>query len=142
MTLAGYLSDRVAGEIHTSSMQRIAFFDARKYHNRQLIVHHRDDSFRNTPVTAAKWAHEHYGNELILMERHLERRRLRTLRAPRLQRHREGNGRGDQAVAEAGRLMCLPRLTPAPARRRSDVSMSFNNPARSAACLDHLPAIA
>jgi hypothetical protein len=68
MALADYLSDRVAGEIHTSSMQRITYFDARKYHNRQLIVHHRDDSCRNTPITAAQWAHDHYGDELILMD--------------------------------------------------------------------------
>jgi hypothetical protein len=68
MTLAGYLSDRVAGEIHTSSMQRVASFDASKYHNRHLIVHHRDDSCRHTPTTAAQWAHDRYGDELILME--------------------------------------------------------------------------
>lgn len=68
MTLAAYLSDKIAGEIHTSSMQRIAYFDARKYQNRQLIVHHRDDSCRNTPLNAAQASHDRYGTELIVMD--------------------------------------------------------------------------
>jgi predicted peptidase len=68
MALAEYLQDKIAGEIHTSSMQRIAYFDGKKYQNRQLVVHHRNDSCRNTPVTAAQLSHDRYGTELILME--------------------------------------------------------------------------
>jgi predicted peptidase len=68
MALADYLSDKIAGEIHTSSMARIAYFDASKYKNRHLIVHHGDDNCRNTPLTAAKSAHDRYGDELIVMQ--------------------------------------------------------------------------
>lgn len=68
MALADYLSDKIAGEIHTSSMQRIASFNGKKYQSRQLIVHHRDDACKNTPLSAAQWSHDHYGTELILME--------------------------------------------------------------------------
>ncbi len=68
MALAGYLSDKIAGEIHTSSLQRIASFDARKYKNRQLVVHHRHDSCHATPFSAAQTSHDRYGTELIVME--------------------------------------------------------------------------
>ena len=68
MALAGYLSDKIAGEIHTSSLRRIASFDARKYTNRHLVVHHRYDSCKSTPFAAAEAAHDRYGNELIAME--------------------------------------------------------------------------
>jgi hypothetical protein len=44
MALAGYLSDKIAGEIHTSSMATISSFDAKKYKNRQLVVHHKNDN--------------------------------------------------------------------------------------------------
>lgn len=44
MALAGNLSDKIAGEIHTSSMSGIASFDAKKYENRHLVVHHRYDT--------------------------------------------------------------------------------------------------
>ena len=68
MALADYLSDKIAGEIHTSSMQRIASFNGRKYQNRQLLVHHRDDECKNTPLNAAQSSHDRYGTELIVME--------------------------------------------------------------------------
>jgi len=68
MRLAGYLSDKIAGEIHTSSMQRIATFDPKKYANRHLIVHHRNDSCRVTPFSAAEYSHDHYGTDFIAME--------------------------------------------------------------------------
>lgn len=68
MALAGYLSTRIAGEIHTSSKQGIAAFDARKYANRQLVVHHRNDGCRYTPLGSAEYSHEKYGTELIVME--------------------------------------------------------------------------
>ncbi|MGH8764478.1 MAG: hypothetical protein ACRET8_02065 [Burkholderiales bacterium] len=68
MVLAGYLSDKIAGEIHTSSLDGIRSFDARKYKNRHLVVHHKYDGCRVTPFAAAQVSHEKYGNELIAME--------------------------------------------------------------------------
>lgn len=68
MSLAGYLSDKIAGVIHTSSLGRIAGFDARKYKNRQLVVHHRQDSCRATPFNAAESSHDDYGNDFIAMD--------------------------------------------------------------------------
>lgn len=68
MALAGYLSDKIAGEIHTSSGSEIYRFDARKYKNRQLIVHHKDDTCRSTPFFAAEASHQRYGNDFIAME--------------------------------------------------------------------------
>lgn len=68
MALAGYLSDKIAGEIHTSSMSGISSFDAKKYPNRHLVVHHRDDVCRSTPFAAAQDSHDRYGNELLVME--------------------------------------------------------------------------
>lgn len=66
--LAPYLSDKIAGEIHTSSMWEIGSFDARKYKNRQLVVHHRMDSCHVTPFSAAEDSHSEFGTELIVME--------------------------------------------------------------------------
>ncbi|HEY6896102.1 MAG TPA: hypothetical protein VI279_02485 [Rhodocyclaceae bacterium] len=68
MRLAGYLSSRIAGVIHTSSLSGIASFDGRQYANRQLLVHHRDDNCKATPFSAAQHAHDSYGTELIAME--------------------------------------------------------------------------
>ena len=68
MALAGYLSDRIAGVIHTSSLAKIGGFDAKKYENRQLIVHHKDDACRATPFSAAQASHDRYGSEFIVME--------------------------------------------------------------------------
>jgi hypothetical protein len=68
MELAGYLSDKIAGVIHTSSLARIAAFDAGQYKNRQLVVHHRDDGCQVTPFSAAQASHDKYGTELIAME--------------------------------------------------------------------------
>jgi len=68
MRLAGYLADKVAGVIHTSSLDHVASFDARKYKNRQLVVHHRRDNCRATPFHAAQSAHDRYGTELLVME--------------------------------------------------------------------------
>lgn len=58
MRLAGYLSDKIAGEIHTSSMSHVSSFDTRKYKNRQLVVHHRRDNCHVTPFNAAQSAHD------------------------------------------------------------------------------------
>lgn len=68
MALAGYLADKIAGEIHTSSLAAIGSFDAHQYKNRQLIVHHALDACRVTPFYSAKSAHERFGTELIVME--------------------------------------------------------------------------
>ena len=67
LALADYLSTRIAGEIHTSSFAAVAAFDARKYKNRQLLVHHADDGCRATPFGAAQSSHERYGTALIVM---------------------------------------------------------------------------
>lgn len=66
--LAEYLADKIAGAIHTSSRGQIYSFDARKYKNRQLVVHHKDDGCRVTPFSAAQASHERFGNDLIAME--------------------------------------------------------------------------
>ena len=66
--LAGYLADKTAGGIHTSSRGHIYSFDARKYKNRHLVVHHKNDGCRVTPYSAALASHERFGNELITME--------------------------------------------------------------------------
>jgi hypothetical protein len=68
MRLAEYLSDKIAGEVHTSSLQSIYSFDAKKYANRHLIVHHRDDSCKSTPFNAAEHSHTSYGTDFIVME--------------------------------------------------------------------------
>jgi len=68
MRLAEYLSDKIAGEIHTSSLREISSFNAKKYSNRHLIVHHRNDSCMSTPFNAAEISHNNYGNDLIVME--------------------------------------------------------------------------
>lgn len=67
MALAPYLQDRIAGEIHTSSMANIADFDAGKYKNRQLVVHHKQDLCRATPFSAADDSHKRFGTELLAM---------------------------------------------------------------------------
>jgi len=68
LSLTGYLSDKIAGIIHTSSLRQISTLDASKYKNRQLIVHHKDDTCRVTPLSAAEASHNKYGTELIVME--------------------------------------------------------------------------
>jgi hypothetical protein len=68
IALAGYLSDKIAGEIHTSSVSRIASFDGKSYKNRQLVVHHKNDGCRVTPYGAAEDSHTKYGTDFIAME--------------------------------------------------------------------------
>ena len=68
MALSGYLSERIAGVIHTSSHSEIYGFDTRKYKNRHLIVHHKRDTCRSTPFFAAEAAHERYGTDFIAMD--------------------------------------------------------------------------
>jgi hypothetical protein len=67
--LADYLQDKIAGEIHTSSLSaQVYFHDFTKYKNRQVLVHHKQDDCRFTPFSAALHSHEKYGTELIAME--------------------------------------------------------------------------
>ena len=68
IALADYLSGRIAGEIHTSSVRRIYDFDPRGLRNRHLIVHHREDHCQATPFQAAEGSHQRFGTELIVME--------------------------------------------------------------------------
>jgi hypothetical protein len=68
IALAEYLSDKVAGEIHTSSIAAIGSFDARRYKNRHLVVHHVDDQCAETPFGAAQRSHDRYGTELLAMK--------------------------------------------------------------------------
>lgn len=68
MRLAGFLQDKVAGEIHTSSRAQIYSFNAKEYRNRHLVVHHANDWCRVTPYSAALRSHEKFGTELITME--------------------------------------------------------------------------
>lgn len=68
MKLADYLADKIAGEVHTSSLRGIASFDGRRYGNRHLVVHHRQDGCRATPYAAAESSQARYGTELITME--------------------------------------------------------------------------
>ena len=68
MQLAEKLDGKVAGFIHTSSMDGISRFDTRKLISRQLIVHHKNDGCRLTPYSAAASNQGDYGTMLITME--------------------------------------------------------------------------
>jgi hypothetical protein len=68
MRLAEIMDGRVAGFVHTSSMNPIAVFDPRGLKSRNLIVHHRNDTCRVTGYASAVSAHERYGAELITIE--------------------------------------------------------------------------
>jgi hypothetical protein len=67
LKLAAYLADKIAGEIHTSSLDIVSTFDARKYKNRQLLVHHALDGCHATPFSSAQASHQQYGTELLVM---------------------------------------------------------------------------
>lgn len=68
LALAEYLADKIAGEIHTSSLAAVGSFDATKYRNRHLLVHHADDGCRVTPFAAAERSHACFGTPLIVMQ--------------------------------------------------------------------------
>ena len=68
MRLAESLDGRVAGFVHSSSMNPIAVFDPRALKSRHLIVHHRNDTCRVTGYASAASSHERYGTELLTME--------------------------------------------------------------------------
>ncbi len=67
-SLAAYLSGRIAGVIHTASLNAIRGLDAKKFANRHLIVHHEKDACPSTSYDAAREAHARYGTEFIAME--------------------------------------------------------------------------
>ncbi len=67
MALARSLDGKVAGFIHTSSMNGIAGFDPRGLKSRNLIVLHTMDACRVTSPSAGKASSQKYGTELIEM---------------------------------------------------------------------------
>lgn len=68
MRLGERLDGRVAGFIHTSSVNAIASYDTRKFKSRHLMVAHRMDSCSGTVASSAQHAHNIYGTDLILIE--------------------------------------------------------------------------
>lgn len=68
MLLAALLDGHVAGFVHTSSMNGIAGFDARKFRSRHLVVYHRMDACRATRPSASAASRSSYGTETIEME--------------------------------------------------------------------------
>jgi len=62
------LDDKIAGIVHTASLDDVADFDARKYKNRHLLVHHRLDTCKVTGFGSAEYSHKKFGNELIVMD--------------------------------------------------------------------------
>jgi len=68
MTLAAPLDGKVAGFVHSSSMNRIATFDTRGLKSRQLIVLHRMDPCRVTNPAMGEASHRTYGTTLIEMD--------------------------------------------------------------------------
>jgi hypothetical protein len=67
MALAKSLDGKVAGFVHTSSMNGIAGFDPRGLKSRNLIVLHTMDACRVTSPSAGKASNQKYGTELIEM---------------------------------------------------------------------------
>jgi pimeloyl-ACP methyl ester carboxylesterase len=68
MRLGERLDGKLAGFIHTSSVNAIASYDTRQFHSRHLMVAHRMDSCSGTVASSAQHAHNVYGTDLILME--------------------------------------------------------------------------
>jgi hypothetical protein len=68
MSLAKSLDGRVAGFVHSSSMNAISSFDPRGLKSRNLIVLHRMDACRVTSPSAGASSHSKYGTELIEMD--------------------------------------------------------------------------
>jgi hypothetical protein len=68
MALAGPLDGKVAGFVHSSSMNAIATFDTRKFRSRHLIVLHKRDVCRVTLPSAGEVSHKTFGTELIEMD--------------------------------------------------------------------------
>lgn len=68
MQLAERMDGKVAGFVHTSSMNGIARFDTRSLKSRQLIVHHKNDACSVTGYGTALYNHEQFGTAFISME--------------------------------------------------------------------------
>ena len=62
------MDGEVAGFIHSSSMPYIGGLDTTQLKSRNLIVAHKDDTCKITPVASAIENHQSYGTSLILME--------------------------------------------------------------------------
>jgi len=68
MALSAPLDGKVAGFVHSSSMNPIGSFDTRNFRSRHLIVLHRSDPCRVTQPSNGAAAHRKYGTELIEMD--------------------------------------------------------------------------
>jgi hypothetical protein len=68
MSLSQPLDGRVAGFIHSSSMNPIASFDTRSFKSRHLIVTHTGDVCRATRADSSLANHRAYGTPIIVME--------------------------------------------------------------------------
>lgn len=68
MALSAPLDGKVAGFVHTSSMNGIASLDPRRYRSRHLIVYHRNDACRATQPSASVASGRSYGTETIEMQ--------------------------------------------------------------------------
>lgn len=68
MSLSQPLDGRVAGFIHSSSMNPIASFDTRKFRSRHLVVTHKGDVCRATRADSSEANHRAYGTPIIVME--------------------------------------------------------------------------
>ncbi len=68
MRLGERMDGKLAGFIHTSSVNAIASYDTRQFKSRHLMVAHRMDSCSGTVASSAQHAHNVYGTDLILIE--------------------------------------------------------------------------
>lgn len=68
MALSAPLDGKVAGFVHTSSMNGIASLDPRRYRSRHLIVWHRGDACRATRPSASAASAASFGTETIEMQ--------------------------------------------------------------------------
>ena len=68
MALARPLDGKVAGFVHSSSMNGIATFDPRGLKSRNLIVLNKKDACRVTQPANGVASHKNYGTELIEMD--------------------------------------------------------------------------
>ena len=67
LDLVPKMDGQVAGFAHTSSFNRIAWFDPRKLKSRNLIVLHEKDTCRYTLPSNGLASHDKYGTDLIVM---------------------------------------------------------------------------
>ena len=68
MALARPLDGKVAGFVHSSSMNAISSFDPRGLRSRNLIVLHKKDACTVTKPSNGVASHKSYGTELIEMD--------------------------------------------------------------------------